>query len=131
MRFPVAQAGHYSLSGLDILIFFVFVFQDRASLCGFGSARTHFVDQAGLELRDPLASASHVLGLKVLTLLLILCGFHIMHSNLTYLPVFSNLLFCPYNSSPQKVKTKFKRKTKIKQRNKTKTKKERISTWKL
>ena len=54
VRFPVAQAGHYSLSGLDILIFFVFVFQDRASLCGFGSARTHSVDQSGLELRDPL-----------------------------------------------------------------------------
>ncbi|GAB1296956.1 Predicted gene 11032 [Apodemus speciosus] len=31
------------------------------------SWRTHFVDQAGLELRNPPASASQVLGLKACT----------------------------------------------------------------
>jgi hypothetical protein len=36
--------------------FFIFIFRDRVSLC---------VDQAGLELRNPPASASQVLGLKV------------------------------------------------------------------
>jgi hypothetical protein len=42
-----------------------FFFRDRVSLCSPGSPGTHFVDQAGLELRNPPASASHVLGLKV------------------------------------------------------------------
>jgi hypothetical protein len=41
-----------------------FVFQDRVSLCSPGCPRTHSVDQAGLELRNPPASASQVLGLK-------------------------------------------------------------------
>ena len=34
------------------------------SVCSPGCPGTHFVDQAGLELRNPLASASRVLGLK-------------------------------------------------------------------
>jgi hypothetical protein len=34
------------------------------SLCSPGCPGTHSVDQAGLELRDPPASASQVLGLK-------------------------------------------------------------------
>jgi hypothetical protein len=34
-------------------------------LCSPGCPGTHFVDQAGLELRNPPASASRVLGLKV------------------------------------------------------------------
>jgi hypothetical protein len=41
------------------------VFQDRVSLYSPGCPGTHFVDQAGLELRNPPASASRVLGLKV------------------------------------------------------------------
>jgi hypothetical protein len=40
------------------------VFRDRVSLCSPGCPRTHSVDQAGLELRNPPASASQVLGLK-------------------------------------------------------------------
>jgi hypothetical protein len=43
----------------------LFVFRDRVSLCSPGCPGTHFVDQAGLELRNPPASASQVLGLKV------------------------------------------------------------------
>jgi hypothetical protein len=43
----------------------LFVFRDRVSLCSPGCPGTHSVDQAGLELRDPPASASQVLGLKV------------------------------------------------------------------
>ncbi|GAB1285580.1 RAS protein activator-like 2 [Apodemus speciosus] len=38
---------------------------DRVSLCSPGCPGTHSVDQAGLELRNPPASASQVLGLKV------------------------------------------------------------------
>jgi hypothetical protein len=38
--------------------------RDRVSLCSPGCPRTHFVDQAGLELRNLPASASQVLGLK-------------------------------------------------------------------
>jgi hypothetical protein len=38
--------------------------RDRVSLCSPGCPGTHFVDQAGLKLRNPPASASQVLGLK-------------------------------------------------------------------
>jgi hypothetical protein len=41
------------------------VFRDRVSLYSPGCSGTHFVDQAGLELRNLPASASRVLGLKV------------------------------------------------------------------
>jgi hypothetical protein len=41
--------------------------RDRVSLCSPGCPGTHFVDQAGLELRNPPASASQVLGLKACT----------------------------------------------------------------
>jgi hypothetical protein len=45
--------------------FFLFlVFPGRVSLYSPGCPGTHFVDQAGLELRNPSASASQVLGLK-------------------------------------------------------------------
>jgi hypothetical protein len=40
------------------LLVFFFVFQDRVSLYSPGCPGTHFVDQAGLELRNPPASAS-------------------------------------------------------------------------
>ena len=39
-----------------------FVFRDRVSLYSPGCPETHFVDQAGLEPRNPPASASQVLG---------------------------------------------------------------------
>jgi hypothetical protein len=47
-----------------LLCFFWFV-QGRVSLWSPGRAGTHYVDQAGLELRNLPASASQVLGLKV------------------------------------------------------------------
>jgi hypothetical protein len=43
------------------------VFRDRVSLYSPGCSGTHFVDQAGLELRNPPASDSQILGLKVCT----------------------------------------------------------------
>ena len=46
---------------------FVFVFWDRVSLYSPGYPGTHFVEQAGLELRNQPASASQVLGLKACT----------------------------------------------------------------
>ena len=46
------------------LFFSSFGFRDRVSLCSHGCPGTHFVDQAGLEFRNPPASASRVLGLK-------------------------------------------------------------------
>jgi hypothetical protein len=42
-------------------------FSRQGSLCSPGCPGTHFVDQAGLELRNPPASASQVLGLKACT----------------------------------------------------------------
>jgi hypothetical protein len=43
---------------------FFFSFRDRVSLYSPGCPGTHFVDQAGLELRHSPVSASQVLGLK-------------------------------------------------------------------
>jgi hypothetical protein len=47
-----------------LLVCLFLVFRDRVSLCRPGCPGTHFVDQAGLELKNPPASASQVLGLK-------------------------------------------------------------------
>ena len=55
------------------------VFQDRVSLCTPGCPGTHFVDQAGLELRNLPASASWVLGLKVCATTLCSTGFVLKH----------------------------------------------------
>jgi hypothetical protein len=53
---------------------FCFVFRNRVSLCSSGCLVTHFVDQAALQLRNPAASASRVLGLKAcVTTLGLLC----------------------------------------------------------
>jgi hypothetical protein len=49
---------------LFVFCFFCFFFRDRVSLYSPGCPGTHFVEQAGLELRNPPASASQVLGLK-------------------------------------------------------------------
>jgi hypothetical protein len=58
----------YVGAGMNLWFFFFFFkwfFRDRVSLYSSGCPGTHFVDQAGLELRNPPASASQVLGLKV------------------------------------------------------------------
>jgi hypothetical protein len=47
-----------------LFCFVLLVFQDRVSLYSPGCPGTHFVDQAGLELRNLPASASWVLGVK-------------------------------------------------------------------
>jgi hypothetical protein len=49
----------------SIYLFIYLVFRDRVSLYSPGCPGTHFVEQAGLELRNLPASASQVLGLKV------------------------------------------------------------------
>jgi hypothetical protein len=48
-----------------LFLFFGFWFFKTEFLCSPGCSGTHSVDQAGLELRNPPASASQVLGLKV------------------------------------------------------------------
>jgi hypothetical protein len=50
---------------LLLLLFCFVLLWDRVSLYSPGCPGTHSVDQAGLELRNPPASASWVLGLKV------------------------------------------------------------------
>jgi hypothetical protein len=45
-------------------VFFFLDFRDRVSLCSPGCPETHSVEQTGLELGNPPASASQVLGLK-------------------------------------------------------------------
>jgi hypothetical protein len=53
-----------SSSSSSSSFFFFSVFRDRVSLYSPGCPGTHFVDQAGLKLRNPSASASWGLGLK-------------------------------------------------------------------
>jgi hypothetical protein len=56
------------ITALCFLFFCFFkVFRDRVSLYSPGCPGTHFVDQAGLKLRNLPASASRVLGLKACT----------------------------------------------------------------
>jgi hypothetical protein len=51
----------FCFSFCSVLFLFLFCFfPDRVSLCSPGCPGTHFVDQAGLKLRDLLASASQV-----------------------------------------------------------------------
>ena len=66
--------GHYFFCfcsfvvvGFFVSLFICLFFWDRVSLYSPGCPGTHFVDQAGLELRNPPASASQVLGLKACT----------------------------------------------------------------
>jgi hypothetical protein len=60
--------GSLRLEGYKIFFLFCFfVFRDRVSLCSPGCPGSHFVDQAGLKLRNLPASASRVLGLKACT----------------------------------------------------------------
>jgi hypothetical protein len=63
---------------LFIYLFIFLFFRDRVSLYSPGCPGTHSVDQVGLELRNPPASASQVLGLKTCATTtqykLILCG---------------------------------------------------------
>jgi hypothetical protein len=66
-----AQRNLYSRVGILSFLCFVLVFyfiylvfRDSDSLYSPGCPGTYFVDQAGLELRNPPASASQVLGLK-------------------------------------------------------------------
>jgi hypothetical protein len=47
-----------------VVLLFLFGFQDRVSLYSPGYPGTHSVDQAGLELRNPPASASLSAGIK-------------------------------------------------------------------
>jgi hypothetical protein len=62
------QGPLHAESPFRLLNFCLFVFfRDRVSPCSPGCPGTHFVDQAGLTLRNLPASASQVLGLKACT----------------------------------------------------------------
>jgi hypothetical protein len=58
------QPHLFNLFSLFVCLF-VCLFLDRVSLCSPGCPGTDSVDHADLELRNPPASASQVLGLKV------------------------------------------------------------------
>jgi hypothetical protein len=56
-------------AGVCVFFFFFsfFCFFETGFLCSPGCPRTHFADQAGLELRNSPASASQMLGLQACT----------------------------------------------------------------
>jgi hypothetical protein len=59
------EAGGSEIQAFFVwLVGFGFVFFETGFLCSPGYPGTHSVDQAVLELRNPPASASQVLGLK-------------------------------------------------------------------
>ena len=67
---------HLSMNSGDIMLVFgvfwlfvclAFCFFQGKVLCSLSCPRTHSIHHAGLELRDPLASVSWGLGLKVCT----------------------------------------------------------------
>jgi hypothetical protein len=78
--------GGSSLVQSDIVLVYIFFFWDRVSLYRPGCPGTHSVDQAGLELRNPPASASRVLGLKACAttawLICILLSFFLVYTYL-------------------------------------------------
>ena len=63
--------GDQGFEVLCIYVFFLFLsfilILNKVSLCISGCSGTHSVNQVGLELKDPYASVSQVLGLKVWT----------------------------------------------------------------
>jgi hypothetical protein len=59
-----ATTARHGLNFCLFVCFLFFVFRDRDSLYSSGCPGTHFVDQAGLKLRNLPASASRVLRLK-------------------------------------------------------------------
>jgi hypothetical protein len=50
---------------LIVVVVVITVFLDKVSLCDSGWPRTHFVDHAGLDTRDPPASSSQDLEINV------------------------------------------------------------------
>jgi hypothetical protein len=64
IHFKLCQPLGASLSNWKKITQPFFFSQDRVSLYSSGCPETHSVDQAGLELRYPPASASQLLGLK-------------------------------------------------------------------
>jgi hypothetical protein len=66
-RWLRGKKTHSPSVSLFSLFVCLFVFRDRVSLYSPSCPGTHFVDQAGLELRNLPASTCQVLGLKVCT----------------------------------------------------------------
>jgi hypothetical protein len=75
--------GHLLFSFFVCFLFF----RDRVSLCSPGCPGTHFVDQADLELRNPSASASQVLGVRHHRLFLSLFFFLVFLRSLSHIHI--------------------------------------------
>jgi hypothetical protein len=80
---------------LFLLLFFWGGVQDRVSLYSSGCPGTHFVHQAGIELRNPPASASQVLGLKA-------CATTARHMFFYYYLLLCYYLTCLFSKERQK-----------------------------
>ena len=67
--------------------------RDKLSLCSPGCPGTHSVDQVGLELRNPPASASQVLGLKVCATTAWLCFYVLTSLDVVFYCLSGGLLY--------------------------------------
>jgi hypothetical protein len=75
----------------SFLFFFFLVFQDRVSLYSLGCPGTHFVDEAGLKLRNPPASA----GIKGVRHYARLCFLYFMYMNVLFLCIKPQVCLLP------------------------------------
>jgi hypothetical protein len=78
---------------LSLSLFFLL---NRVFLCSPGCHETHSVDQAGLELRNPPASASQVLGLKSCTSTFRLMFFFLNCEHHFIISIFLSLFICSW-----------------------------------
>ena len=60
VRNPILSMYIFLTWYVNVVCLFVCLFEDRVSLCSPGCPETHFLDQAGLKLRNLPSSASHV-----------------------------------------------------------------------
>ena len=79
-----------------VFFFWILFFRDRFSLCSPGCPGTHSVDQVGLKLRNPPASVSQVLGLKLCTTTARPLSFLIDSEATWYYFLFNSDEMCPF-----------------------------------
>jgi hypothetical protein len=104
---PQSEEGPWGLS-LSLSLSLSLVFRDRVSLRSPGCPGTHFVDQAGLELRNPPASASPVLRLKACATTPSLCPSLLMAYGSLSTGKFQSSVYTPNVTDARRILPSFK-----------------------